>query len=96
MLAAEERRVAAAIEGGARCGYVNPDDTTFEYLRGRLHAPEGEAFTRAEQGWRALASGPDAQYDDQFDLSGGAIAPSVTWGINPGQNVGVEEGDAKK
>jgi len=89
----EERMTVCnmAIEGGARCGYVNPDETTFDYLRGRLHAPEGDAFERAEQSWRELASDANAQYDDQFELAGDAIAPSVTWGINPGQNAGVDE-----
>ena len=78
-----------AIEGGARCGYVNPDETTFEYLRGRSRAPEGEAFDRAVATWRAMASEPDAVYDDVFELPGESIEPTVTWGINPSQNLGV-------
>jgi 3-isopropylmalate/(R)-2-methylmalate dehydratase large subunit len=80
-----------AIEGGARCGYVNPDEATFEYLRGRLHSPEGDAFERAVQGWRAVASAADASYDDRVEFDGAEIAPSVSWGINPGQNAGVDE-----
>jgi 3-isopropylmalate/(R)-2-methylmalate dehydratase large subunit len=80
-----------SIEGGARCGYVNPDDTTFEYLRGREFAPEGEAWGRAVAWWREQASDADADYADRVELAGGEIAPSVTWGINPGQNLGVDE-----
>ncbi len=80
-----------AIEGGARCGYVNPDEATFEYLRGRLHSPEGDAFERAVQGWRAVARAADASYDDRVEFDGAEIAPSVSWGINPGQNAGVDE-----
>jgi 3-isopropylmalate/(R)-2-methylmalate dehydratase large subunit len=78
-----------AIEGGARCGYVNPDATTFEYLRGRPRAPQGEAFDRAALHWRSLASDPDAVFDDEFELPGESIEPTVTWGINPAQNLGI-------
>jgi 3-isopropylmalate/(R)-2-methylmalate dehydratase large subunit len=80
-----------SIEGGARCGYVNPDDTTFAYLRGREFAPNEGAWDRAVAWWRAQASDPDAGYDDRIELAGEDIAPSVTWGINPGQNLGVDE-----
>ena len=80
-----------SIEGGARCGYVNPDDVTVEYLRGREFAPADEAFDRAAAHWRAMASDADAEYDDFVALDGNEIAPSVTWGINPGQSVAVDE-----
>ena len=80
-----------SIEGGARIGYVNPDETTFEYMAGRPFAPAGEAFDRAREWWRSLASDPDAAYDDDVELDGNAIEPRVTWGINPGQSVGVSE-----
>jgi 3-isopropylmalate/(R)-2-methylmalate dehydratase large subunit len=80
-----------SIEGGARCGYANPDETTFEYLRGREFAPQGAAFDRAVRWWKSLASPPDARYDDRIEIDGNAIAPSVSWGINPGQNLGVDE-----
>ncbi len=80
-----------SIEGGARIGYVNPDETTFAYLRGRPFAPAGGSFERAKQWWRAMASDPDAAYDDVVEIDGGAIEPRVTWGINPGQSVGVSE-----
>jgi 3-isopropylmalate/(R)-2-methylmalate dehydratase large subunit len=80
-----------SIEGGARCGYVNPDASTFEYLRGREFAPSGEAFERAVSWWRSMASEADARYDDRAALDGERIAPSVTWGINPGQSIAVDE-----
>ena len=80
-----------SIEGGARIGYVNPDETTFAYLEGRPFAPAGEAFARAKDWWRSMASDSDAAYDDVVELDGAAIEPRVTWGINPGQSVGVSE-----
>jgi 3-isopropylmalate/(R)-2-methylmalate dehydratase large subunit len=70
---------------------VNPDETTFEYLRDRPYVPEGEAFERAVAWWRAMASEPGAHYDDVVEIDGKAIAPTVTWGINPGQNLGIDE-----
>src|SRR5688572_9098509 len=80
-----------SIEGGARCGYVNPDETTVEYLRGRPHAPGAAAFGRAAEWWLSLASPADAQFDDVVRIDGRRIEPTVTWGINPGQSVGVKE-----
>jgi 3-isopropylmalate/(R)-2-methylmalate dehydratase large subunit len=80
-----------SIEGGARVGYVNPDETTFDYLRGRPFAPQGAAFDRAVAWWRQIASDPGARYDDRVTLDAAAIEPTVTWGINPGQSVGVRE-----
>jgi 3-isopropylmalate/(R)-2-methylmalate dehydratase large subunit len=80
-----------SIEGGARCGYANPDEATVEYLRGREFAPQGAAFERAVEHWRAAASDPDASYADRVEIDGARLAPSVSWGINPGQNVGVDE-----
>ncbi|HEV8346148.1 MAG TPA: 3-isopropylmalate dehydratase large subunit [Vicinamibacterales bacterium] len=80
-----------SIEGGARVGYVNPDETTFAFLRGRPFAPQGEAFDRAVAWWRRIASDPNATYDDRVTFDASAIEPTVTWGINPGQSVGVSE-----
>ncbi|HMF94360.1 MAG TPA: 3-isopropylmalate dehydratase large subunit [Vicinamibacterales bacterium] len=80
-----------SIEGGARVGYVNPDDTTFSYLRGRPFAPSGDAFDRAVAWWRRMASDRDAAYDDRAAFDASAIEPTVTWGINPGQSVAVSE-----
>ena len=80
-----------SIEGGARVGYVNPDDTTFRYIEGRPFAPQGAAFTRAVDWWKQIASSPDAVYDDVVTIDAATIEPTVTWGINPGQSVGVRE-----
>jgi len=78
-----------SIEGGARVGYVNPDDTTVEFLRGRRFAPAGEDFNTAAAWWKSMASDPGAPYDDVVWLNGSDMAPTVTWGINPGQSVAV-------
>jgi 3-isopropylmalate/(R)-2-methylmalate dehydratase large subunit len=80
-----------SIEGGARAGYVNPDDTTFAYLKGRRFAPTGAEWDRAVAWWRSIASDKDATYDDRVTLDAPSIEPTVTWGINPGQSVGVSE-----
>ena len=80
-----------SIEGGARVGYVNPDQTTFDYLRGRQFAPQGDAFERAVTWWKSIASDPDARYHDRIELDAAAIQPTVTWGINPGQSVAIAE-----
>ena len=89
----EERMTVCnmSIEGGARVGYVNPDQTTFEYLKGRPFAPQGEAFDRAIKWWRSIASDTDASYDDEVVLDGSELNPMVTWGINPGQSVAISE-----
>ncbi len=80
-----------SIEGGARVGYVNPDQTTFEYLKGRPYAPKGEAWESAVAYWRSIASDADAHYDDVVRIDASAIAPTVTWGITPGQAISVKE-----
>ena len=80
-----------AIEGGARCGYVNPDQTTFDYLEGRPHAPSGAAWDAAVDWWRSLATNADAEVDDEVVFDATAIAPTVTWGITPGQGLGIDE-----
>ncbi len=78
-----------SIEGGARAGYVNPDATTFAYLKGREYAPQGPAWDRAVAAWRAVASEPDATYDDVVRFDAADIAPMVTWGVTPAQSVAV-------
>jgi len=80
-----------SIEGGARVGYVNPDETTLAYLRGRRFAPAGDAFDRAAAWWRSIASDPDATYDDEVRIEGGDLRPMVTWGTNPGHSAAVDE-----
>jgi 3-isopropylmalate/(R)-2-methylmalate dehydratase large subunit len=80
-----------SIEGGARFGYVNPDATTVDYLRGRPHVPSGAAFDRAAEWWKSVATEPGARFDDVARLDAAALQPVVTWGINPGMSVGVGE-----
>jgi 3-isopropylmalate/(R)-2-methylmalate dehydratase large subunit len=80
-----------SIEGGARVGYVNPDATTFEYLKGRPFAPEAEHWEAAEKWWRSTASDLDASYDDTVTFDAAEIRPAVTWGIHPGQSVAIDE-----
>jgi 3-isopropylmalate/(R)-2-methylmalate dehydratase large subunit len=80
-----------SIEGGALVGYVNPDSVTFEFLKGRPFVPKGDAFERAVAYWKSIASDADARYDDRVEMDGAAIEPTVTWGVNPGQAVGISE-----
>ncbi len=78
-----------SIEGGARCGYINPDATTYEYLRDRKYAPKGAAWDRALRYWESVRSDPDARYDDRVVLDAATIQPMVTWGITPAQSLPV-------
>ena len=78
-----------SIEGGARAGYVNPDATTFAYMEGRPFTPHGDAFRRATAWWQSIASDPDASYDDEVTIDAASIEPTVTWGVNPGQALGI-------
>ncbi len=80
-----------SIEGGARVGYVNPDETAYTYLQGREYSPKGEEFDSALQWWSDVASDEDAAFDDEVHIEGESIAPMVTWGVNPGQVVGVDD-----
>ncbi|MBI3435905.1 MAG: 3-isopropylmalate dehydratase large subunit [Proteobacteria bacterium] len=72
-----------SIEAGARCGMVAPDDTTFDYLRGRPYAPQGAAFDRAVEEWSALTCDDGATFDKEISFDAAAIAPIVTWGTSP-------------
>ena len=89
----EERMTVCnmSIEGGARVGYVNPDPTTFDYLRGRPYAPKQGDFDAAVARWKSFASDKDASYGDTVSYTASDIGPTVTWGINPGQAVFIEE-----
>jgi 3-isopropylmalate/(R)-2-methylmalate dehydratase large subunit len=80
-----------SIEGGARCGYVNPDTVTYDYLQGREFAPKAEQWEAAIAWWEILRSDADAEYDDVVVIDAADIAPTVTWGITPGQGIGVNE-----
>ena len=76
-----------SIEWGAKAGMVAPDDTTFDYLSGRPHAPEGADWDAAVDYWRTLFTDDDAVFDAEFDLDAASLTPFVTWGTNPGQGV---------
>ncbi len=80
-----------AIEGGARAGYINPDQTTFDYLKGKEHAPKAADWEQAVARWKSYASDADASYDDMVRYDASEIEPMVTWGVTPGQSVGVSE-----
>ena len=72
------------IEWGARAGLIAPDETTFAYLEGRPHAPQGAEWDRVVEGWRSLASDEDASYDTHVVVDVADLVPQVTWGTNPG------------
>ncbi|MDQ1741861.1 MAG: 3-isopropylmalate/(R)-2-methylmalate dehydratase large subunit [Pseudonocardiales bacterium] len=76
-----------SIEWGARAGLIAPDQTTFDYLRGRPHAPTGADWDAAVQDWTGLVTDPDAEFDAEVTLDAADISPFVTWGTNPGQGV---------
>ncbi len=80
-----------SIEGGARAGYINPDETTYEYLEGREYVPEGEAFEERKTYWESMRSDDDAEYDDVVTVDADGIDPMVTWGINPGQVIEITD-----
>ncbi|MFT5211706.1 MAG: 3-isopropylmalate/(R)-2-methylmalate dehydratase large subunit [Flavobacterium sp.] len=89
----EERMTVCnmSIEGGARCGYINPDKTTIDYLRGKERLPEGDEFESLAKTWLAIASDSDAVYDDVVLINASDIAPTVTWGITPAQAIAINE-----
>jgi 3-isopropylmalate/(R)-2-methylmalate dehydratase large subunit len=89
----EERMTVCnmAIEGGARCGYVNPDEVTFNYLKDRDFAPKGKVWDQAVAWWQSICSDEDAEYDDVVTFDASEIEPTVTWGITPGQGIGISE-----
>ncbi len=89
----EERMTVCnmSIEGGARAGYVNPDEVTFDYLEGRHHAPSGEVWNRARKHWQSMRSDTNATYDEETHISVENLTPHITWGINPGQSIGIDE-----
>ncbi|MDH2427614.1 3-isopropylmalate dehydratase large subunit [Sphaerisporangium sp. TRM90804] len=74
-----------SIEAGARAGMIAPDETTFAYLKGRRHAPTGEAWDTAVEYWRTLRTDDDAVFDTVVEIDASTLSPFVTWGTNPGQ-----------
>jgi 3-isopropylmalate/(R)-2-methylmalate dehydratase large subunit len=80
-----------SIEAGAKAGMIAPDDTTFEYVKGRAHAPSGSAWDDAVADWRTLVTDDDATFDKEVVLDAAEIHPHVSWGTNPGQVVPITE-----
>ncbi|WP_408633188.1 3-isopropylmalate dehydratase large subunit [Mycobacterium hippophais] len=76
-----------SIEAGARAGMVGPDETTFEFLRGRPHAPQGADWDAAVEAWSQLRTDPGAEFDTEVHIDAAALSPFVTWGTNPGQGI---------
>ena len=92
-LSMEERMTICnmSIEAGARAGLVAPDDTTFEYLAGRPHAPKGASWDEALADWRTLRTGPKASYDKTVSVDASGVVPMVTYGTNPAMSIGIDE-----
>ena len=80
-----------SIEMGARGGFIAPDSTTFDYLKGREYAPKGEAWDKAVAYWETLKSGDDAVFDKELAFDAADIEPRVTYGTNPGMGIGITE-----
>ncbi|MCP2254198.1 3-isopropylmalate/(R)-2-methylmalate dehydratase large subunit [Prauserella aidingensis] len=80
-----------SIEAGARAGMIAPDETTFEYLKGRPHAPQGAQWDEAVAAWRELRTDADAEFDAEVTIDADALTPYVTWGTNPGQGLPLGE-----
>src|ERR1700710_1397587 len=80
-----------SIEAGARAGMVAPDQTTYDYLKGRPHAPEGTDWDAAIAYWDTLATDDDAVFDAEVYLDANELEPFVTWGTNPGQGVSLSD-----
>jgi 3-isopropylmalate/(R)-2-methylmalate dehydratase large subunit len=89
----EERMTVCnmSIEGGARAGLIEPDQTTVDYLRGRDHVPKEKDFDVAVKHWLALKSDSGSKADRLLEIHSEDIQPTVTWGTNPGQGIGIEE-----
>jgi len=80
-----------SIEGGARAGLVAPDDTTFAYLAGRPHAPQGAAWDEAVAYWRTLPSDPGAPFDKEITIDASSLEPMITYGTNPGLGISISQ-----
>ena len=78
-----------SIEMGARGGFVAPDETTFEYIKGREYAPNGADWDKAVEYWKTLKSGDDAVFDKELNFDGADIEPRITYGTNPGMGIGI-------
>ncbi|MCI8998874.1 MAG: 3-isopropylmalate dehydratase large subunit [Muribaculaceae bacterium] len=92
-LSMEERMTVCnlSIEMGARGGMIAPDETTFEYVKGREFAPQGEEYEKAVAYWRTLPSDPDAVFDREINFNATDIEPRITFGTNPGMGIGIND-----
>ena len=92
-LSMEERMTICnmSIEGGARCGYINPDETTFNYIKEKKCSPKNQNWHLAVNWWKSLVSEENAIYDDEIIIDAAKVEPTVTWGITPGQSVGINQ-----
>ncbi len=80
-----------SIEMGARGGFIAPDETTFDYIKGREYAPKGEEWDKAVEYWKTLRSGDDAVFDRELTFDAADIEPRITYGTNPGMGIGITE-----
>lgn len=80
-----------SIEMGARGGFIAPDETTFDYIRGREYAPKGAQWEKAQEYWKTLKSGDDAVFDKELSFDAVDIEPRITYGTNPGMGIGISE-----
>lgn len=80
-----------SIEMGARGGFIAPDEKTFEYIKGRPYAPQGEDWEKAVAYWRTLKSGDDAVFDKEVEFDAADITPMITYGTNPGMGIGIDQ-----
>jgi 3-isopropylmalate/(R)-2-methylmalate dehydratase large subunit len=92
-LSMEERMTVCnmSIEGGARAGMIAPDETTFDYIAGRPHAPQGAAWDQALENWRALPTDEGATFDQEIVIEGTTLEPMITYGTNPGMGIKISE-----
>ena len=92
-LSMEERMTICnmSIEGGARCGYINPDEKTYCYIKDKLFSPKDEDWDKAIKWWKSLKSDKNATYDDVVKIDASNVEPTVTWGITPAQSVGITQ-----
>ncbi len=92
-LSMEERMTICnmSIEGGARCGYINPDEKTFNYIKNKSCAPKNEHWDKVLTWWKSLKSDENSIYDDVIKLDASKVEPTVTWGITPGQSVSINQ-----
>ena len=92
-LSMEERMTICnmSIEGGARCGYINPDEKTFRYIKNKLCSPKNENWDKAIKWWKSLQSNENSIYDDVVEIDASEVEPTVTWGITPGQSIGINQ-----